>query len=69
MQQADIYSDKDGSRKEEIAALGGQGGNVFTSFYDRLREVQDPTFAHTCMSDVVNECVKISRCTHPLFLM
>lgn len=37
----DIYQDKDTARKDEIAALGGQGvgQNVFTAFYDRFKEV------------------------------
>ncbi|KAL6988423.1 hypothetical protein U1Q18_014173 [Sarracenia purpurea var. burkii] len=37
----DIYEDKDNARKDEIAALGGQtatGTNVFSAFYDRLKE-------------------------------
>lgn len=40
--QIDIYEDKDSARKDEIAALGGQtasGQNVFSAFYDRLKEV------------------------------
>ncbi|PPD92611.1 hypothetical protein GOBAR_DD10446 [Gossypium barbadense] len=37
----EIYEDKDNARKDEIAALGGQtatGINVFSAFYDRLKE-------------------------------
>ncbi|KAL8137091.1 hypothetical protein V2J09_003092 [Rumex salicifolius] len=40
----EIYEDKDGARKDEIAALGGQtatGINVFSAFYDRLKEIRD----------------------------
>lgn len=40
----EIYDDKDGSRKDEIAALGGQtatGTNVFSAFYDRLKEIRE----------------------------
>ncbi|KAL8171503.1 hypothetical protein V2J09_023307 [Rumex salicifolius] len=40
----EIYEDKDGARKDEIAALGGQnatGTNVFSAFYDRLKEIRD----------------------------
>ena len=41
--QIAIYEDKDGARKDEIAALGGQTAtgstNVFSAFYDRLKEV------------------------------
>lgn len=40
----DVYEDKDGARKDEIAALGGQtasGTNVFSAFYDRLKEIRD----------------------------
>ncbi|KAG5050368.1 hypothetical protein JHK85_011471 [Glycine max] len=36
-----IYEDSDNARKDEIAALGGQtatGINVFSAFYDRLKE-------------------------------
>ncbi|KAL4204832.1 hypothetical protein AMTRI_Chr01g111730 [Amborella trichopoda] len=38
----ELYDDKDNLRKDEIAALGGQtasGQNVFSSFYDRLKEI------------------------------
>eukprot|EP00271_Cylindrocystis_brebissonii_P006567 TRINITY_DN19344_c0_g2_i1.p1 TRINITY_DN19344_c0_g2~~TRINITY_DN19344_c0_g2_i1.p1 ORF type:complete len:519 (-),score=143.44 TRINITY_DN19344_c0_g2_i1:844-2400(-) len=41
---ADIYEDNDGARKDEIAALGGAasvGQNVFSAFYDRLKEMRD----------------------------
>ena len=40
--QIEIYEDNDNARKDEIAALGGQtatGINVFSAFYDRLKEV------------------------------
>ncbi|CAN6444686.1 unnamed protein product [Victoria cruziana] len=40
----DIYEDKDSARKDEIAALGGQtasGQNVFSAFYDRLKEIRE----------------------------
>ncbi|XP_054798024.1 splicing factor SF3a60 homolog [Prosopis cineraria] len=40
----DIYEDKDSARKDEIAALGGQtatGTNVFSAFYDRLKEIRE----------------------------
>ena len=43
--QVEIYEDKDSARKDEIAALGGQtatGTNVFSAFYDRLKEVFFP---------------------------
>ncbi|PKA61495.1 hypothetical protein AXF42_Ash014412 [Apostasia shenzhenica] len=39
-----IYEDRDGARKDEIAALGGQtlsGTNVFSAFYDRLKEIRE----------------------------
>ncbi|KAF4385108.1 hypothetical protein F8388_014241 [Cannabis sativa] len=42
--QVDIYEDKDNARKDEIAALGGQtatGTNVFSAFYDRLKEIRE----------------------------
>ena len=35
-----MYEDSDGVRKEEIEALGG-GSNVFSAFYDRLKETRD----------------------------
>ncbi|GLJ52370.1 hypothetical protein SUGI_1114090 [Cryptomeria japonica] len=40
----EIYEDKDHARKDEIAALGGQGAsgqNVFGAFYDRLKEIRE----------------------------
>ncbi|XP_076903746.1 splicing factor SF3a60 homolog [Bidens hawaiensis] len=40
----EIYEDKDNARKDEIAALGGQtatGTNVFSAFYDRLKETRE----------------------------
>ncbi|XP_047322891.1 splicing factor SF3a60 homolog [Impatiens glandulifera] len=40
----EIYEDKDSSRKDEIGALGGQtatGTNIFSAFYDRLKEIRD----------------------------
>lgn len=40
----DIYEDKDGARKDEIAALGGltaTGSNVYSAFYDRLKEIRE----------------------------
>ncbi|KAK9665278.1 hypothetical protein RND81_14G102100 [Saponaria officinalis] len=40
----EIYEDKDNARKDEIAVLGGQtasGTNVFSAFYDRLKEIRD----------------------------
>lgn len=43
---ADIYLDKDGSRSDDINALAGQSGgkklgDVWTSFYDKVKEVKD----------------------------
>lgn len=42
----EIYEDKDNARKDEIAALGGQSMtsanvNVFSAFYDRLKEIRE----------------------------
>lgn len=39
----EIYEDKDNARKDEIALLGGQtaNGNVFSVFYDRLKEIRE----------------------------
>jgi len=40
----EVYEDSDHSRKDEIAALGGQGvsgQNVFSAFYDRLKEIRE----------------------------
>nr|XP_011469336.1 PREDICTED: splicing factor 3A subunit 3-like [Fragaria vesca subsp. vesca]XP_011469337.1 PREDICTED: splicing factor 3A subunit 3-like [Fragaria vesca subsp. vesca] len=39
-----FYEDNDNARKDEIAALGGQtatGTNVFSAFYDRLKEIRE----------------------------
>jgi splicing factor 3A subunit 3 len=43
---ADIYQDKDGMRTDDINALAGQradkkAGDVWTSFYDKVKEVKD----------------------------
>ncbi|KAI9384111.1 hypothetical protein POPTR_012G012800v4 [Populus trichocarpa] len=40
----EVYEDKDNARRDEIAALGGQtamGTNVFSAFYDRLKEIRE----------------------------
>jgi splicing factor 3A subunit 3 len=37
----EIYEDKDGLRKEEINALSGTGPNLYSIFYERLREVKE----------------------------
>ncbi|RYR41622.1 hypothetical protein Ahy_A08g038032 [Arachis hypogaea] len=41
----EIYEDNDNARKDEIAALGGQAAtgvnNVFSAFYDRLKEIRE----------------------------
>merc|ERR550537_431902 len=42
----DIYQDKDGMRTDDINALAGQRtdkklGDVWTSFYDKVKEVKD----------------------------
>ncbi|XP_052199758.1 splicing factor SF3a60 homolog [Diospyros lotus] len=40
----ETYEDKDNGRRDEIAALGGQtatGTNVFSAFYDRLKEIRE----------------------------
>ena len=50
--QVEIYEDKDSARKDEIAALGGQttsGTNVFSAFYDRLKEVSDNISLDYCL--------------------
>jgi len=36
-----IYEDKDGSRREEIASIGGTGPSLYSLFYERLRETKD----------------------------
>lgn len=51
--QVEIYEDKDSARKDEIAALGGQttsGTNVFSAFYDRLKEVISNISLYLCLS-------------------
>ncbi|XP_039116531.1 splicing factor SF3a60 homolog [Dioscorea cayenensis subsp. rotundata] len=40
----EIYEDKDNARRDEIAVLGGQtatGINLFSVFYDRLKEIRE----------------------------
>jgi splicing factor 3A subunit 3 len=38
----EIYQDLDGSRKDEIAAMGASSGpNLYSTFYDRLRELKE----------------------------
>lgn len=40
----DVYEDQDHARQDEIALLGGQsasGQNVFSVFYDRLKEIRE----------------------------
>merc|ERR1719238_1917119 len=42
----DIYMDKDGMRTDDINSLAGhrgdkKGGDVWTSFYDKVKEVKD----------------------------
>lgn len=52
-----MYDDTDGTRKDEIAALGGAGGagqTVFTNFYDRLKEV--------CLSGLVKRSKRSIVC-------
>lgn len=48
----EIYEDKDNARKDEIAALGGQtsttGINVFSAFYDGLKEIREYHRRHPC---------------------
>ncbi|CAN1751173.1 Splicing factor SF3a60 homolog [Linum perenne] len=53
----DIYEDKDHARKDEIAALGGQtasGTNVFSAFYDRLKEIREYHRRHPAAHGVVD---------------
>ncbi|CAN1264089.1 Splicing factor SF3a60 homolog [Linum perenne] len=53
----DIYEDKDHARKDEIAALGGQtasGTNVFSAFYDRLKEIREYHRRHPAARGVVD---------------
>jgi len=38
---ASTYEDKDGARREELTAITGQGPNIFSTFYDRLRETKE----------------------------
>lgn len=56
----EIYEDKDNARKDEIAALGGQtatGTNVFSAFYDRLKEIREYHRRHSAarVVDVTEE--------------
>ncbi|KAK4734688.1 hypothetical protein R3W88_008949 [Solanum pinnatisectum] len=53
----DIYEDKDGARKDEIAALGGQtatGTNVFSAFYDRLKEIREYHRRHPAARAIID---------------
>ncbi|PHT87481.1 hypothetical protein T459_09587 [Capsicum annuum] len=53
----DIYEDKDGARKDEIAALGGQtatGTNVFSAFYDRLKEIREYHRRHPAARGIID---------------
>jgi splicing factor 3A subunit 3 len=53
----EIYVDNDGARKDEIAALGGQtatGTNVFSAFYDRLKEIREYHRRHPSARAVVD---------------
>ncbi|EEF48955.1 splicing factor 3a, putative [Ricinus communis] len=55
--EVEIYEDKDNSRKDEIAALGGQtatGTNVFSAFYDRLKEIREYHRRHPAARGVVD---------------
>lgn len=35
-----IYKDEDGSRREEIQAIGGKGEDLFNNFYGQLRQIK-----------------------------
>ncbi|GAB4814775.1 hypothetical protein N2152v2_001821 [Parachlorella kessleri] len=52
---ATIYQDDDGSRKEEIAAL--RGDNVYSNFYDRLKELREyhRRFPNTDITEAEND--------------
>lgn len=53
----EIYEDKDGARKDEIAALGGQtatGTNVFSAFYDRLKEIREYHRRHPAARAIID---------------
>lgn len=64
----DIYEDEDDSRKDEIAALGGQSStsanvNVFSAFYDRLKEIREyhrrhPTARYVDTNDEYEQLLK-----------
>uniref|UniRef100_A0A6B2L385 Matrin-type domain-containing protein n=1 Tax=Arcella intermedia TaxID=1963864 RepID=A0A6B2L385_9EUKA len=36
-----LYLDEDGARKDEIAAMAGKGAQLFSNFYDQLRNVKE----------------------------
>lgn len=74
--KVETYEDKDGARDDEIAALGGQtatGTNVYSAFYDRLKEVCSLSFASslvcfpkTCLTLISLGCIlKIEQLTLP----
>lgn len=49
----DIMDDKDGSRREELAAMSGTLPDVFNNFYSRLRDVRDYHRKFPDQTDVV----------------
>eukprot|EP00243_Klebsormidium_subtile_P004114 TRINITY_DN17896_c0_g1_i1.p2 TRINITY_DN17896_c0_g1~~TRINITY_DN17896_c0_g1_i1.p2 ORF type:complete len:517 (+),score=201.30 TRINITY_DN17896_c0_g1_i1:191-1741(+) len=54
----EIYEDVDGARKEEIAALGGlqaENQNVFSAYYDRMKEIRDYHRRHPSARTVEQE--------------
>ncbi|KAL8550807.1 hypothetical protein ACS0TY_000034 [Phlomoides rotata] len=65
----EVYEDKDNSRKDEIAALGGQSStsanvNVFSAFYDRLKEIREyhrrhPASRYVDTTDEYEELLKV----------
>ncbi|XP_075502283.1 splicing factor SF3a60 homolog [Primulina tabacum] len=64
----EIYEDNDNARKDEIAALGGQSStganvNVFSAFYDRLKEIREyhrrhPTARYVDTTDEFEQLLK-----------
>jgi len=37
----DLYTDTDGSRKQEIQNMGGKGAQLFSNFYEQLRNIKE----------------------------
>lgn len=62
----DLYEDKDGQRKAEVAALTGP--NEFQEFYNRLKQIKDFYRKHPNEVCCVNENGNIGGFSNVIFL-